>query len=82
MPGRQVVIAIELPSAATVEQAIRTSGILSRFPEISLEKNPVGIFGRRATLETPVNDGDRVEIYRSLVADPKAARRARAARKR
>ena len=77
-PARQAILEAQVPAGATVEQAIRQSGILERFPEIDLAKNPVGIFGERARLADVVQDGDRVEIYRPLIADPKEARRARA----
>ncbi|HEX9625492.1 MAG TPA: RnfH family protein [Acidiferrobacterales bacterium] len=74
----QVVLTVELAAPATVEQAIRASGMLARFPQIDLARQPVGIHGRRAALHDPLRDGDRVEIYRPLIADPKAARRRRA----
>ncbi len=74
----QSVVAVELTASATVENAIRASGLLLRYPEIDLAQNTVGIFGERVTLDHVVEDGDRVEIYRPLVADPKEARRARA----
>jgi putative ubiquitin-RnfH superfamily antitoxin RatB of RatAB toxin-antitoxin module len=76
-PDRQAVIAVEVPDGATVGDAIRASGILARFPEIDLARQAVGVFGRAATLEAPISEGDRVEIYRPLLADPKEARRAR-----
>jgi putative ubiquitin-RnfH superfamily antitoxin RatB of RatAB toxin-antitoxin module len=77
-PARQEVIDVTLPAGATVEDAIRRSGILARFPEIDLSRNRVGIYGEPARLSDPVHDGDRIEIYRPLVADPKDIRRARA----
>jgi putative ubiquitin-RnfH superfamily antitoxin RatB of RatAB toxin-antitoxin module len=79
-PSRQEVIEIGVPPGATVEQAIRASGILERFPEIDVTRQRVGVFGEIARLDDPVHDGDRVEIYRPLIADPKQARRQRAAR--
>ena len=78
MPLWQDCVAVELASGATVQEAIDESGILSRFPEITRTAIRAGIFGRRATLETPLGDGDRVEIYRGLQADPKEIRRRRA----
>jgi uncharacterized protein len=77
---RQALIALDLDRSSTVEQAIRRSGILKAFPEIDMARSPVGIFGRPTSLETQVRDGDRVEIYRPLIADPKDARRERARR--
>jgi len=63
-----------------VIDAIEQSGILAEFVEIDLARNPVGIFGRRCSLERPLHPGDRVEIYRPLTIDPKEARRRRAGR--
>lgn len=77
----QSVVAVELAAGATVENAIRASGLLLRYPEIDLAQNAVGIFGERVTLDRVVEDGDRVEIYRPLVADPKEARRRRVTEK-
>lgn len=77
-PSRQEVIEVSVHPGATVEQVVRESGILARFPEIDLSRNRVGIFGVAARLQDPVRDRDRVEIYRPLLADPKEARRKRA----
>jgi len=77
-PARQEVIEVSVRPGATLEQVIRASGMLARFPEIDLTRQRVGIFGEIARLQDAVHDGDRVEIYRPLVADPKEARRARA----
>jgi putative ubiquitin-RnfH superfamily antitoxin RatB of RatAB toxin-antitoxin module len=74
----QVVVSFDVPVGSTVEHAIRVSGILDRFPHIDLRADAVGIFGQRANLKDTVSNGDRVEIYRPLVADPKQARRRRA----
>jgi putative ubiquitin-RnfH superfamily antitoxin RatB of RatAB toxin-antitoxin module len=74
----QSAVAVELSAGATVESAIRASGLLTRYPEIELTRSAVGIFGERVALDHAVEHGDRVEIYRPLVADPKEAWRARA----
>lgn len=79
-PDVQALERVELPPGATVLDAIRASGLLERFPEIDLAKMDVGIYGTPAAPGDPVEEGDRVEIYRPLVADPKAARRERARR--
>jgi uncharacterized protein len=79
-PSRQEVIVIPVRPGTTVEQAVRASGILARFPEIDLSRDSVGIFGEVVRLQDPVHDLDRVEIYRPLIADPKEVRRIRAAR--
>lgn len=78
MPLRQEVTEIPIRPGVTIEQAIRASGVLERFPEIDLSRHRVGIFGEIASLHDPVHDGDRVEIYRPLLADPKEVRRRRA----
>ena len=82
-PDVQVLIPVELEAGATVEEAVRRSGVLERFPEIDLGgRNKVGVWNRVTALDAPLRDGDRVEIYRPLVADPKEVRRQRAARGR
>lgn len=80
-PERQSVLRIEAAPACTVRQAIERSGILREFPEISLERCKVGVFGRLRQLDDLVVAGERVEIYRPLLADPKQARRLRARKK-
>lgn len=79
-PDTQIVIELKVPSGTTVTQAIRRSGLLECFPEIDLEKHGVGVFGELVGPDDPLRDGDRVEIYRPLLADPKVTRRARAAK--
>ncbi len=75
----QALMRVEADSPLTVQQAIERSGILRRFPEIDLAENKVGVFGKAAKLDSELSDGDRVEIYRPLIADPKEARKKRAA---
>ncbi|QXP85592.1 RnfH family protein [Methylococcus sp. ANG] len=72
---RQLWLRMEMPDESTVEQAIRYSGILERFPEIDLGVQKVGIFGKLVKLDAPVKEGDRIEIYRAITADPKTVRR-------
>ena len=72
------VIALAVTAGSTLEQAIRTSGILERYTEIDLSVNKVGVFSKLRQLTSQVQDGDRLEIYRALIADPKEARRRRA----
>ncbi|MCI0653477.1 MAG: RnfH family protein [Methylococcaceae bacterium] len=79
-PERQVVLTIDLKPGATVKTAIECSGILEQFPEIDLARNKVGIFGSVCGLDRIITSGDRVEIYRPLLQDPKDARRRRAAK--
>ena len=78
LPEQQLIITIQIPERSSIENAIQTSGILQRFPEIDLNMNKVGIFGKLAKLETSLRDMDRIEIYRPLIVDPKAVRRNRA----
>lgn len=78
-PEEQVVIPLDLEPGATLRLAIERSGVLQRFPEIELETVKVGIFGKAAQLDAELSAGDRVEIYRPLIADPKEARKKRAA---
>lgn len=80
-PVRQEAIEVCVRPGATVEQVIRASGLLERYPEIDLTRQRVGIFGELAQPQDAVHDGDRVEIYRPLAADPKEARRKRATRR-
>lgn len=78
-PDRQVIIPLRVMPGTTAELAILASGIISQFAEITLAKNKIGIFGKLIKLDTVLRHMDRVEIYRPLTADPKAARRQRAA---
>lgn len=77
-PDVQVILEVDVAEGATVEEAIRKSGILERFSEIDLGSQKVGIFSKVAPLSQALREWDRVEIYRPLIADPKAARRERA----
>lgn len=81
-PTRQLVLPIRIRRGTTVEQAVRTCGILEAFPEIDPAHAKVGIFGKRVAWDRLLAEGDRVEIYRLLIADPKQTRRRRAARPR
>lgn len=78
LPERQYLRQVALPKGCTLEQAIQASGLLELRRDIDLANNKVGIHGRLAKLSDAVKDGDRVEIYRPLIADPKELRRQRA----
>jgi len=78
-PERQLILIVEIDAGATLEQAIRASGMLEQFPDIDLAVNKVGVFGKLGKLSDTLLDGDRVEIYRPLIADPKEVRKQRAA---
>ena len=78
LPEKQVLLQVQLAEGATVEDAIRASGVMASFPDIDLARNKVGIFSKLVKLDETVRDKDRVEIYRPLIADPKEVRRKRA----
>lgn len=78
-PDTQLILKLRVPEGTTLEQAVRESGILERFPDIDLARNQVGIFGKLNKTDTVLRNGDRVEIYRQLIADPKEVRKQRAA---
>jgi len=82
LPQAATEITLELAPPARVADALRESRIGERHPEVDLERCEVGIFGQRVGRDALLADGDRVEIYRALRADPKSARRARARRTR
>lgn len=66
-----------LPQGSYLEDAVRASDVLTRFPDINLSEAALGVWGRKAQLKLVLEDGDRVEIYRPLTADPMEARRTR-----
>ncbi|HVY07221.1 MAG TPA: RnfH family protein [Burkholderiales bacterium] len=82
LPHEQRVVELELAAGARVADAIRESGIVEAMPGGWNTGIRVGIWGSRAGADTELRDGDRVEIYRELTADPKQARRQRAGRQR
>ncbi len=78
LPQRQDLVRLELPAGSRAGQAIEASGILRRHPEIDAQRLDIGIWGRPCEPDRLLQDGDRVEIYRPLLIDPKTARRKRA----
>lgn len=80
-PDRQAIRTVELPAGSTVAEAIEASGIRERFPGLEVHPDRVGVWARKVSLQQELQDGDRVEIYRPLLIDPKEARRARAGRR-
>jgi putative ubiquitin-RnfH superfamily antitoxin RatB of RatAB toxin-antitoxin module len=78
-PDAQALLSVTGDPGMMVREAIERSGVLKRFPEIDLAINKVGVFGKLAKLDQPLVSGDRVEIYRPLIADPTAQRKKRAA---
>jgi len=76
----QVLLSIQVSPETNIKQALEQSTVLERFPEINLDKeNKVGIFGKVVALNQSLRNGDRIEIYRPLIADPKEVRKQRAA---
>jgi putative ubiquitin-RnfH superfamily antitoxin RatB of RatAB toxin-antitoxin module len=79
---QQTLVAMTLPEGATVDDALARSGIFALYPEIDAAHAPVGIFGKVVGRDRRLENGDRIEIYRPLVADAKAGRHTRVAKKR
>ncbi len=79
-PNKQSIVQVVVEQGATVEQVIRSSGILRIYDAIDLAQNKVGIWNRTCKLSDVVKNADRIEIYRPLIADPKQVRRLRAER--
>jgi len=77
LPNKQEIITLELSEGSTVEDAINASELLSHYPELNLATIQTGIFSKKVPLSHLLSDGDRVEIYRELLIDPKTARRKR-----
>lgn len=78
VPAKQEILTLSVDAGTTVEQAIIASGIITIFPEINLTVNKVGVWNRAVKLSEELNDLDRIEIYRPLIADPKEVRKRRA----
>ena len=69
-PGQQIWLNTEVPDSATIREAIERSGILKQFPQIDLDVQKVGVFGKLSKLDSALRPGDRVEIYRAIICDP------------
>ncbi|RDV26183.1 RnfH family protein [Alteromonas aestuariivivens] len=78
LPDRQTLVELAIREGATVEEVIQASRLSELYPEIDLASNKVGIWSRVVKLTDTVREGDRVEIYRPLIADPKEVRKRRA----
>lgn len=79
-PQKQLILELEMDTGSGARAAVKASGIDRHFPEIDLDGCDIGVFGKAVADDYELNDGDRVEIYRPLLADPKEVRRERAAR--
>jgi len=80
LPHKQVLLSLKVPTGTTIEHSITLSGIVNHFPEIIASEAVVGIFSKADKVENTVNQGDRIEIYRPITADPKEMRKLRAER--
>lgn len=78
-PDVQEPVRVDVPAGASIRAAIERSRITDKYPEIDLAVNKVGVYGEIRSLDDMVQSGDRVEIYRPLLIDPKEARRKNAA---
>ena len=79
--AKQTLLSVEVPPGCTVAEAIELSGIRREFPDLDPDASAVGIFSQKVSLDREVKNGDRVEIYRPLLADPKEMRKQRAQNK-
>lgn len=77
LPEQQTLMTVELPAGSCAAEAVEALGLRQRFPELAGELPPLAVFGRLVTAATVLADGDRVELLRPLLADPKDRRRAR-----
>ncbi len=78
LPDVQALLKIDIQTGSTVQQAIEQSGILRQFPQIDITQDKVGIFSKVCKLDRVLSQGDRIEIYRPLLIDPKQRRREKA----
>jgi putative ubiquitin-RnfH superfamily antitoxin RatB of RatAB toxin-antitoxin module len=79
LPTKQAIVPLEVPQGTTAAQAVELSGIVNRFEDVNLEGAKLGIFGKAVPDKQVLAAGERVEIYRPLLIDPKEVRKARAA---
>ena len=77
-PDKQAILTLTVAAGTNVAEAIEQSAISDEFPDISIDPAAVGIFSRKVPMDQVLREGDRIEIYRPLIADPKEARRQRA----
>ena len=80
-PGKQRLLAFQVDCGTTARQAVLQSALPTEFPHVDFAAAPIGIFGKKVEDSTPLREGDRVEVYRALLIDPKENRRRKAAAK-
>lgn len=80
LPERQELVILDLPEGSTALQAVESSGLLQKYPDIEPGgRNKLGVFAKLVKADAVLRERDRVEIYRPLIADPKEVRRQKAA---
>ena len=72
---KKIWLKLDVPKNSTLQEVIERSGLLNRFPDIDLTRQRVGVFGKLAKLDAIIAEGDRVEIYRDITADPEMVER-------
>ena len=82
LPDKQRLLRLNLPAGTNMREAVLRSGIQQHFPGLDVQQAPLGIFGKAVAKpeERVLEEGERVEIYRPLLADPKEVRKQRAAK--
>ncbi|MFV0478817.1 MAG: RnfH family protein [Parahaliea sp.] len=80
LPHQQALITVQVAEGSTAIDAVHLSGIEGRFDNLSVDEARLGVFGKAVSPQAVLRAGDRVEIYRPLIADPKEVRKTRAAR--
>lgn len=80
-PGKQSLLAFQVACGTTARQAVLQSALVTEFPHVDFAATPIGIFGKKVKDSAPLREGDRVEVYRALLIDPKENRRRKAAAK-
>jgi putative ubiquitin-RnfH superfamily antitoxin RatB of RatAB toxin-antitoxin module len=81
-PQRSIAKSLSLPPGALIADALKLAAQADDFQDVDLASATVGIFGQVASRDRPLQDGDRIEIYRPLLEEPKLARRTRAKKAR
>ena len=80
LPEKQVILELQVPEGTSVLEAALQSGVTKQFEGVDLDNAKFGIFGKVVSPKQVLREGERVEVYRPLIADPKEVRKARAAR--
>lgn len=78
LPAEQTLLKKSVPAGTTVMAGIQASGLLNKYPDLDISAHKLGVFGKLSKADAVLREGDRIEIYRPLLADPKEVRRRRA----